>query len=779
MTDQVTPNEAEPGQGLGVDSPVDGKKQDKKKPWPLKDDEILALVREKRQRAESHLSEWYESARQDFGFYENHQWAEEDREKMENENRLAVTFNRVAPIINSVVGQEVNNRQEVRYLPRKIGEVSAADPMNDAVKWACEQCNSEDEDSDAFRDMDICGMGWTVHRMDYETNSDGMMTVERRDPLLMRWDTSARRKNLADAKWVQSDYWLTDEEIEDRWPDVDLAGLSNLSTPQNDQTPHDATEAWKYKNGASGEDRYSDQYRVIHHQQAFAATRYKIVDPASQQLKVYSPDDYKKLQDNADATGVDLPDALPVKQRVIWECWTVGGIVLESSESPIERDFTYQAMTCYRERETGYWFGLVRLMLDPQRYANRFMSLMASILATGAKGGVLYETGAFANPRKAKEDWAKHDSAIELTPGSLAAGKVMPKPPVQMPQSAAELMQFAIASIRDVSGVNVDMLGGAERDQPGIVEDMRTKAGLVILASVFDAMRLYRKRAGIIRAEFVQKFISDGRLIRVLGKTGEQFIPLIRQADAIDYDVVVDESPTSRDVKERTWMALQQIVPPLMQAGYPMPQEILDYSPLPQALVMAWKKEIAAKASQPQQPPLLVLIEQMKMQGQKELAGQKLQSDVQLEQIKAQTAQASEAARAQADAAVQQHKINTDAQLSKYKADLDQQTASQQHMLDINAQIKIANIKALAQVQSARIAAGIDAGDDVKSLEEAGADGGATDQALGMLLQHVSELRQHVSTLADAATAPKRIVRHPVTGRPVGVETAPVGPQYQ
>jgi hypothetical protein len=53
-------------------------------------------------------------------------------------------------------------------------------------------------------------------------------------------------------------------------------------------------------------------------------------------------------------------------------------------------------------------------MLDPQRYANRMASLLMTILGSGAKGGLLFETGAFANPQKAKKEWADPTKAVEL-----------------------------------------------------------------------------------------------------------------------------------------------------------------------------------------------------------------------------------------------------------------------------------------------------------------------------------------------------------------------------
>lgn len=701
MTDQLTPNEAITDRGQDTGSPG---------PWPQDDDTITQHVRECRTKAEQALGDWYEAAEEDFAFREGKQWSDDDAEKLTSENRVAAVFNRVGPVINAILGQEVANRQEVKFLPRRVGEVSMADPMNDAVKWVREQCNAEDEDSDAFADMVTCGMGWTVTRMNYEDNPDGMPEVERRDPLTMRWDVSARRKNLVDRKWVQADYWMDEDEVEDRWPDADLSGAANLRQPNDYKQPHDATNAWLYKNNQSSADSMDGKWRVVHHVEKYMVTKHRLVDPATQQMQEFDSGDYRKLQANAKKAGVFLPPAVTVKRAVYWHCWTVGGSVLESGMAPAQKDFPYQCMTGQRERDTGYWYGVVRMMKDPQRYANRFMSLMMSVLAAGPKGGALYETGAFVNPKKAKQDWARHDSVVEVSPGALSGGKIQPKPPVQMPAGAADLMQFAITSIRDVVGFGPEMLGqSASNEQNATVEDMRVKAGLQILAPVFDAMRLYRKRHGVLLAEFVERFISDGRLIRVLGQQGQQFIPLLRNPEGMEYDVVVDESPTSRDVKDKTWGALQIIAPMAVQAGYPLPDSLLDYTPLPQSLVQEWKQKIAQQQQQPRQDPEMMKaqahmqVEQMKAQVQ-------AQTNVQLAQMKAQADHAIQQARAQADvqvktaeaqlsAATERAKDQSQMQLEQMRAEMSKQTA-----------ILTAIINAIGKVEVARVSAQMDTG---------------------------------------------------------------------
>jgi hypothetical protein len=69
-----------------------------------------------------------------------------------------------------------------------------------AAKWFRQQCDAEDEESDAFRDLVVCGMGWTETRLDYEDNPEGDPKVDRSDPLEMVWDSGAKKRNLVDGR---------------------------------------------------------------------------------------------------------------------------------------------------------------------------------------------------------------------------------------------------------------------------------------------------------------------------------------------------------------------------------------------------------------------------------------------------------------------------------------------------------------------------------------------------------------------------------------------------
>lgn len=694
---QVTPNEVQTDRD-----------EEPKTPWPNSDIEIVEHVQKRGRTAEQGLAEWYEDAKTDFGFAETKQWSDEDASKLELERRVAVTFNLVHRTVNAICGQEVSNRQEIKFLPRRVGEIDASDPMTAAVKWFRENCNAEDEDSDAFRDMVTCGMGWTLSRMDYEVNPAGEPDITRRSPLLMRWDLSARKRNIADKKWVQSDYWMTKEAITDRWPESETAAMMNFALNPERTGPIDATENWKYQRTAEGLLQHKDEFRVVHHVERFTVAQHQVLDPASQKILLLSDGQLNDLKDKASQIGIPPPQAHTTKKRVFWEAWTVGGTVLESGPAKIQSDFQYQCMTAFREQETGYWFGVVRLMKDPQRYTNRMASLLMSVVATGAKGGFLYETGSLADPKKAKQDWARTDSAIEVNPGKL--GAIQPKEAVQLPQGAADLLQLCKNSIVDIPGMNIELLGGPGKDQPGIVEDMRTKAGLTILAPVFDAKRLYVKRQGLLLSEFVTRFLSDGRLIRIWGPMGQQFIPLVRRSDVTEYDIVADESSANRDVKEKTFMVLQAVGPALMQMGVPPVPELLDYLPLPESLVLAIKKGIAQKSQQPPPPPPEVLKAQAQAQAQMQVA-----------QVKAQAQTQVEAARTQADVQIEHDKAAMQLQLNAMKQSQDSHFQQQNAIMQAHTTILTAIINNMGKVAAAEVTASQDTDEEGRKLSNASA----------------------------------------------------------
>ena len=252
---------------------------------------------------------------------------------------------------------------------------------------------------------------------------------------------------------------------------------------------------------------------------------------------------------------------------------------------------------------------------------------------------MLAEKDAFDSPQQAENDWAHPAKIVWTRQGAIANGKIQQRTPPPYPQGLNNLLQFASQMFTEVTGANVELLGLAEKVQPGVLEAQRKQAGMTILAWAFDALRYYRKRHGRILATYVREFLADGRLIRISGPQGQQYIPLIRDELALEYDVIVQDSPTSTNERERTFAILMQLMPSLIHMGAMPPPSVLDYMPLPQAMIEEWKQSLnnpQAQQAQDMQKQIAQAAAQADIQETQSKTA-KNQAAAQLDQVRAQT----------------------------------------------------------------------------------------------------------------------------------------------
>ena len=120
------------------------------------DDKIILEINRNLRDAKSHQAQWRTEAINCYNMYASDQWDENDRKKLEDEQRVPITFNRIVRTINACCGLEVQNRQQTRFLPRENSDNGLSEVINGAFKWARDICDAEDEDSHAFNDNLIC-----------------------------------------------------------------------------------------------------------------------------------------------------------------------------------------------------------------------------------------------------------------------------------------------------------------------------------------------------------------------------------------------------------------------------------------------------------------------------------------------------------------------------------------------------------------------------------------------------------------------------------------------
>lgn len=547
--------------------------------------------------------QWRVRAKKDFEFMTNEgQWEPADRHYLMQERRPMVTFNLTAKFIKAICGLEQNNRHDTVYMPRELdnpGEVQANEVLTAGSQWMGDNCHADRHQSRAFRDTVICGMGWTEGALDFDEDPNGEYVETRCDPLEMVWDRNARDQNVMDSKRrarvrkmllsearalipgvTDNERVFTDDDLDAYW----AGGAFDYSTKEAK-----TQQEKERRDEARVDDDPRKEVHIVQIQWWEHEPYYLVTHPMTQQNVPVEDEELEVLQQQM---GGVLP-AVRLRRKKFKQAF-IGNRILSIGDAPRPDGFTFHCMTGDPEDITGYFNGIVALLRDPAQWANKLLSQALHMLNSTAKGGIIVEDDAIKDVREFVEGYAKSEQVSVVRSGAIAKGKIMGKPGVANLNGVLQLYEIAKASFQDVSGLNLELMGLADRQQAGVLEAQRKQAGMTILTTLFDSLSLFRTEVGRTRLHFLQAVLADGRLIRVVGPDAQQAIPLIKDRVMGKYDVIVEDAPTSPNTKEKTWGTIQMLLPPLLKAGMVSPQMVLlllDYVPfMPSKLVQALKK---------------------------------------------------------------------------------------------------------------------------------------------------------------------------------------------
>lgn len=721
----------------------------------------------------------YKEIDRDFDFYEGgeRQWEKSDITALEAEGRPHTSFNFIQPSVSAVNGMEVSNRHEVTYKPRTTQQPAPQQPgmpmppvpgANDqpaaelytaAGKYFRQESDAEDEESDAFQDTAIGGMGWTETRIDFDEDPAGKMTVDRCDPTEMGWDKSANKRNLVDARRFHRVREIDKRAALEMFPGYDCEDIDAAwARPQNLSEPHDAEAAKNYENDQHSPGQ-GKKLTVVEISWFDIESSHRVANTMTGEVKEgVDAETLKSMRERAKQAGIRIA-VNTVKKRVFRQAFLGSASILgddqEGTPCQSQKGFKWNCMTGTRARNSRQWMGIVRAMRDPQRWANALYSSTLWTVMTSGKG-IMAERDAFEKPDQAESDWSSQSKIVFLRSGALSGQnpKIMQKTPTPLPAGSDKLMEFAITAIRGVSGVNLETLGGVDREQAASLEYQRRQAATTILAPFFDGLRRYRKAQGRVALDLIDKFMSDGRLIRIAGPDYEQYVPLLKDPNVIEYDIIVDESPSSPNQKEASWATINQMLPVVgKQLGPRTMAALMKASPLPTPVV----KEFQDAAAQEQQdianapPPPEV---QLTM--------------AQVEKTKAETAlKQQEGAGKQMELAAQVETTRMDMQ------DRQMERGDKQAQRDHDHRMRSMEMQGTADGEFAK-AAGSDMPQQMAALGQGlVALAQAVAQGQQMIAQGLAQQGQAIEQLAAAASAPRKTDLIWSNGMPVGAVSAP------
>ena len=581
--------------------------------------------------------DWQTEAREDYEFVEGKQWNESDRKKLAETGRVPLVINRIKPLINLLSGYQKLHRYDVNFLGRTPDDVELAEVRKDVTKYICDRCGYDNEESAAFEDMAIGGLGWLFvgYKVNEETGK-GEAYIQRENPFSIYADPEAHKADFSDAKYIFRAKWTDKEELKSIYPEhateID-AQFAIYDTAEEENSVRDNELLW-YK-------RELQKVRLVECWYKTRVSQEKIILSNGEEIMTEELTPEMFLQ--GQVTGIKKYDATEVRCCVFFD-----RVILEEMKSPYKHgEFPLVPMTLFYYGIGGDEIpaGIVRDLKAPQREINKRRLQQLHILNTTGNGGGWIEDDAMTEKQFAeferKGNIPGHFQRVR--PGTIAQGKIQERQIGQYPVGLAQAEAQATADLTAISGLNEALMGvEVPSHASGRAIQLKQQQAITHLANCFDAQRTAKKKIAYLlwgeegKAGIIPQFYTAEEIYRVEGVNGQKFITVNQQVIEQDpiagtvvktlndlsignFDIVVADIESSVTQKQaKAWLILDAVaqlnLPP--NIAYDL---VLDNLDIPK------KNELKERLKQQEE-------------SQAKAAQEELQMKLQLEEIKNQNA---------------------------------------------------------------------------------------------------------------------------------------------
>jgi len=516
---------------------------------PLDDDDLLKYFHESLDQSTAFFADARTEAELILDMYAGETLSPTDQLFLEQTKRPPVSFNFAAATINTFDG--MNPPKDAIFRGQDMGEAEDAkgDWLTTIVRQEVQRCNGHDADSRALRSMLLTGYGFTDTYLD--TSRIPIRTRRTYIPFHEIWpDPDAKDTNLSDAKFlIHEREWLL-EEVQARFGKKAEALEGELETGAKGPLPSSSTQVAGGGTQTPGAGRQRIKiYRLLY---CRYMPRAYYVDPQTGEEMDGPFHEYEQRDDELrkmdgergddPATGQPVvgpkpfPDGVGEVHQYRGVRWyqayiSTGvagnasgqGTVLVSEELTVDR-FPIQALTGFawekpKERRIRF-FGLGRMIYQPQLFVNKSIATYLDILMRGAKGGGFYEENVTVGSDKDFTD-------AQSTPGSwtkvkaeaLSGNKIEPKQVQPVPPGIESFMQFCIGTLNDISLISKAQMGTTEgQDAASNVAlanlQEHNQQGLGLL---FRAYNLFLQEEGLLCGAMVLRHLPAAEIDKMLG----------------------------------------------------------------------------------------------------------------------------------------------------------------------------------------------------------------------------------------------------------------------
>jgi hypothetical protein len=515
---------------------------------------------------------WQSEAITMFNFRDGNQWTSEERAVLEAEMRPVLTFNLTKSQVDLVMGMNEDNRVKYRATPVEPSDAYLAEVLNNLVDWVNEQHEFEAEEDGALESATICGRGYVGIDFGPDPKKFGDIILSEVDIPVheVHFDPSSRRPHLQDAGYIFWDRWINRETFKMRYPKVSKARIDammesgrtidssiDMALPGSEEifddlfaADSDLSSDYDTPLDINYYHREKNLIRVIHMEYWENFKRYFVFNPEEGEFVEVDKNPTKQMKAEFRAEfGEDMTVEFMIDKRVRWFQFT-GDDVLFDDVSPLPyAGFSIVPMFAFRDvsKRTPNHFGIVKLMVDPQKEINKRWSQALNMLNQQVQPGIYAETDAFVDEAQAEQSMKEAGAITWVNSGALTSGRIKERTVPTFPNAPMQMEEYSKQIIKQVTGINPDLMGEDRgRREPGVVVKMRQQQGLTLLKPLFKNYNAMKKRLFKRQVAILMKYMPTRQMLQVLGQ-GDRY-QIDRQSGAIT-DTVTGMSANIRDVQ--------------------------------------------------------------------------------------------------------------------------------------------------------------------------------------------------------------------------------------
>lgn len=595
---------------ITADMPAKNYFPNSSKSWRELKKEILERVTADIDEALPFFEDKCEERNINYEFYKGNQWTQEEIESHLEQYRKPYVFNEIQHKVDHLVGTQTQTRLDAKCMPREKGDEAQAELLTFLVKWA-EQVNQlEYVETDIFTEALICGAGISLIRWEKEDVQYGYPKIEKVPLNEILWDTTSRKLDLSDARWMARHMVMTRMDASEMFPHHQeiVEKASMMSSYSNlGRYPSMFERYKKYGFGMNAVTKGRELINVIEHYERAKKYVYTVVDEIRQTVSEFDNRQdgeayYDGIVDEYVKNGEVLinPDGSPRVALVIdsvdniIQTIIIGDEVVEYNVTALT-DFPFTI--CFGYFNDGDFWGFVNSLKDPQRLVNTFFSQMEYQLAGGHKNlttvvpPLLWHDFTFQDyVRESARTNAvipvKQQSAIEVRSNT-------PTNPEYF-----QYIMFGIQRMIDYAGGR-NTLGFSENAaESGRAVIARAEQGGVSRLPLFDKLRHWRILQTLKLVWYIKNFMNANQILRIIGvdedvayiNIDDQLLESLRE---IKVDIIIDEAVKSDTIRERNFQQMKELfsvmpgLPPEIVANI-----MLEYSGIPQSKKREIKEQL-------------------------------------------------------------------------------------------------------------------------------------------------------------------------------------------